>query len=151
MLPVEILIKQKAGYEDIPLPHYSSDGASGMDIRAAVDREIQIQPGEISLIPTGLFMAVPEGFEIQVRPRSGLALHHGISILNSPGTIDSDYRGEISIIIANLGEKPYKINRCDRIAQIVVQKIEKGVFIKSEKLHETRRGTGGFGHTGSAD
>ena len=151
MDPVKILFKQKSGFEDIPLPQYASNGASGMDIRAALDQEINIKPGEISLIPTGLYMAVPEGYEIQVRPRSGLALNYGISILNSPGTIDSDYRGEIGIIIANQGNVPFKICRSDRIAQLVVQKVEKCVFIQTDKLPETPRGAGGFGHTGFAD
>jgi len=150
MLPVKIMIKQKEGNEDIPLPQYSSEGAVGMDIRAAIENEVRIHPGEITLIPTGLFMAVPNGYELQVRPRSGMALHHGITILNSPGTIDPDYRGEIGIIIANLGKNPYKISRGDRIAQIVVKKVERGVLVKTDQLPETKRGAGGFGHTGSA-
>ena len=121
-----------------------------MDICAAVDQDVLIEPGEISLIPTGLYMAVPDGFELQVRPRSGLALNHGISILNSPGTIDSDYRGEIGIILANLGKKTFNIRRGDRIAQIVLQKTEKCIFIQTSDLPESQRGEGGFGHSGRA-
>ena len=150
MQPVKILIKQKQGYEDIPLPRYASDGASGMDIRAAVDQDINIEPGDITLIPTGLFMSIPEGFEAQIRPRSGLALHHGISILNAPGTIDSDYRGEVGIIIANIGKKPFKVSRNDRIAQMVIQKVEKGILVETTELPESSRGSGGFGHSGLA-
>jgi dUTP pyrophosphatase len=150
MNPVKILVKIKEGFEDIPLPEYASEWSSGMDIRAAVDKEVNLDPGDISLVPTGLFMAVPDGYELQIRPRSGLALHHGISILNSPGTIDSDYRGEIGIIVANFGKKPFKIQRSDRIAQIVIQKVEKGQFVQSHELPETERGSGGFGHTGFA-
>jgi len=150
MDPVKILVKRKEGCEDISLPDYASEHASGMDIRAAVDQAINLEPGAISLIPTGLYMAVPRGHEIQVRPRSGLALHHGISILNSPGTIDSDYRGEIGIILANFGKKTFIINRNDRIAQLVIQKVEKCLFVQSDELPETMRGSGGFGHTGCA-
>jgi dUTP pyrophosphatase len=148
MQTLKILIKKKKGFEDIPLPEYKSEGSSGMDIRAAVDEKIVLKSGEISLIPTGLFMAIPDGYEIQVRPRSGLALNHGISLVNTPGTIDSDYRGEISIIMINHSKKSFEINRGDRIAQLIVQKIEKCDFILSDNLPVTTRGSGGFGHTG---
>ena len=145
---VRILIKKKPDTGDLPLPSYFSDGSSGMDIRAAVKDKVDVNKGEIILVPTGLFMPIPEGYEIQIRPRSGLALQHGMFVLNSPGTIDSDYRGEVSIIMANFGEKKFTIKRGDRIAQLVVQKVEKCVFIESDKLPETIRGDGGFGHSG---
>ena len=114
MHPLKILIKKKAGFEDIPLPEYSSEGASGMDLRAAIDKPMEILPGETLLIPTGLFMAIPLGFEGQIRPRSGLALKYNIFILNTPGTIDSDFRGEVSIILTNFGKNPFHIMRGDR-------------------------------------
>lgn len=135
-------------FNDIPLPSYSTTGSSGVDIRAAVKEDVIIPNGELRLIPTNLSVEIPEGFEIQVRPRSGLAANHGISILNSPGTIDSDYRGEIKIIVMNLGREEFKISRGDRIAQMVVSKVYKAEFLLSEDLEESIRGNGGFGHTG---
>jgi dUTP pyrophosphatase len=136
-------------FNDIPLPSYSTTGSSGLDIRAAVD-EVIIPAGELRLIPTNLSVEIPEGFEIQVRPRSGLAAKHGIAVLNSPGTIDSDYRGEIKIILMNLSREDFKILRGDRIAQLVVSKVYKAEFVVSEELVESLRGTGGFGHTGKS-
>jgi dUTP diphosphatase len=135
-------------FNDLPLPSYSTTGSSGVDIRAAVNEDVIIPNGELRLIPTNLSVEIPEGFEIQVRPRSGLAANHGISILNSPGTIDSDYRGEIKIIVMNLGREEFKISRGDRIAQMVVSKVYKAEFLLSEDLEESARGNGGFGHTG---
>jgi dUTP pyrophosphatase len=134
-------------YSDIPLPLYSTSGSAGLDIRAAVE-EIIIPAGELKLIPTNLSVEIPEGFEIQVRPRSGLAAKHGIAVLNSPGTIDSDYRGEIKIILMNLSREDFKISRGDRIAQLFVSKVYKAEFVVSEELVESQRGSGGFGHTG---
>ena len=135
-------------FNDILLPSYSTKGSSGVDIRAAVKEDVIIPNGELRLIPTNLSVEIPEGFEIQVRPRSGLAANYGISILNSPGTIDSDYRGEIKIIVMNLGREEFKISRGDRIAQMVISKVYKAEFLLSDDLEESIRGNGGFGHTG---
>ncbi len=133
---------------DNPLPQYATRGSSGMDIRASLSLPMILQPLERALVPTGLFVEIPEGYEIQVRPRSGLAIKHGITCLNTPGTIDSDYRGEIKIILINLSSEKQVINSGDRIAQMVIHKVEKGAFEKVEVLSETERATGGFGHTG---
>ncbi len=135
-------------FNDIPLPEYSTNGSSGMDIRAALEDEKIIEPGKIELIPTNLQVEIPEGFEIQVRPRSGLAANDGIGILNSPGTIDSDYRGEIKIILINLGNQPFTIKRGDRIAQLVLNKYYKAEVQLVDELSDTQRNEGGFGHTG---
>ena len=134
---------------DLPLPAYESEGSSGMDIRACVREATLIRPGEIKLIPTGLAVAVPPGYEAQIRPRSGLALHHGIGMVNSPGTIDSDYRGEIGIIMINWGTETYTIRRGDRIAQMVLSKVYRADLAEVENLDATSRGQGGFGHTGT--
>lgn len=136
------------GFEDVTLPEYKTTGSAGLDIRAAVNEPLIIQKGTVGLVPTNLSVEIPEGYEIQVRPRSGLALSDGIGILNSPGTIDSDYRGEIKIILINLGEKDFIINRNDRIAQLVLNKVEKIEWTVSEELDLTDRGSGGFGSTG---
>ncbi len=133
---------------DIPLPSYATDGSAGMDICAAIKRDIEIQPGETLLIPSGFVIELPQGYEAQIRPRSGLALKHNIGILNSPGTIDSDYRGEIKIIITNFGKNPYIIQRGDRVAQMVVTKYEHIVWKESSSLEDSARADGGFGHTG---
>jgi dUTP pyrophosphatase len=135
-------------FNDIPLPSYSTQGSSGLDIRAAVADDFIIPAGEIKLIPTNLSVEIPEGYEIQVRPRSGLAINNGIGILNSPGTIDSDYRGEVKIILMNFSKEDFKISRGDRIAQLIVSKVYKAKLIASEELEESLRGNGGFGHTG---
>jgi dUTP pyrophosphatase len=134
---------------DIPLPEYATQGSSGLDIRAAVENEFIISAGKVGLVPTNIRVEIPEGFEIQVRPRSGLAAKYGIGILNSPGTIDSDYRGEIKVILFNFGNEDFIIKRGDRIAQIVVQKIYRANFVEAEGLNESKRNEGGFGHTGS--
>ena len=147
----KILIKVRRinpGFEDIALPSYSTEGSAGMDIRAAVENEIIIHPSEIVLVPTNLSVEIQEGFEIQVRPRSGLAVKHGIGILNSPGTIDSDYRGEVKIIMMNFGKEDFKISRGDRIAQLVVSKVYHAILEESDGLNSSKRGEGGFGHTG---
>ena len=146
---VEIKIKRKAGCEDLPWPDYMSEGASGLDLYAAVEEELTLSPGEFRLIPTGVFIAVPRGYEAQVRPRSGLALKNGIGVLNSPGTVDSDYRGEVGVILINLGQQPFVVKRGTRIAQLVVQGVARARLIPVEALEETDRGEGGFGHTGS--
>ncbi len=135
-------------FVDIALPSYTTSGASGMDIRAAVDSEFVVKNGEVVLVPTNISVEIPEGFEIQVRPRSGLAAKYGIGILNSPGTIDADYRGEVKIIMINFGKEEFKISRGDRIAQLVVSKVYHADLIESNELAESERGEGGFGHTG---
>lgn len=149
VIPIKIK-RLSEEFNDIPLPSYSTPGSAGLDVRAAVADELIIPAGEINLVPTNLSVEIPEGYEIQVRPRSGLAAKHGISIPNAPGTIDSDYRGEIKVILINLGKEDFKILRGDRIAQLVVSKVYKAEFIISEELVESRRGSGGFGHTGKS-
>lgn len=137
-------------YNDIPLPHYATVGSAGMDIRAAIDNETIIKSGEVKLVPTNLIVEIPVGYEIQVRPRSGLALKHGIGLLNSPGTIDSDYRGEVGIIMSNFSKVDFAIKRGDRIAQLVLSKFYQAELEESSELAESIRGEGGFGHTGKS-
>jgi len=145
---VTVQILREPNCDDIPLPAYETEHAAGMDLRASVTVPQTLQPGERALIPTGLRIALPEGYEAQIRPRSGLALKHGISLLNTPGTIDADYRGEIRIIMANLGQEPFVIQRGDRIAQMVVAPVTRVEWSIADTLDETVRGEGGFGHTG---
>ncbi|MEK6743757.1 MAG: dUTP diphosphatase [Nitrospirota bacterium] len=132
----------------IPVPHYQTEHSAGVDLYAAVDGDLVIGPGQWKLVPTGIAVAIPEGYEGQVRPRSGLSLKHGIGMLNGPGTIDADYRGEIGIILFNFSDRPFPVRRGDRIAQLVFAKLTKAEFRTVESLSETRRGSGGFGHTG---
>lgn len=148
MSKVKVDIRRLPGNEDIPQPVYMSKHAAGVDISAAVTKKLTIKPGKIELVPTGLQIALPNNYEAQIRPRSGLALKHGIGILNSPGTIDADYRGEIGIILINLGKKPFVINRGDRIAQMVISRITRAEFKLTSALSKTKRNDGGFGHTG---
>lgn len=131
-----------------PLPHYATSGSAGMDIRANLEAPITLQPLERTLVPTGLFIELPEGFEAQIRPRSGLAIKQGITCLNTPGTIDADYRGEIKVILINLSKEEQLIQHGDRIAQMVIQKVEQVSWHEVEALSETERNAGGFGHTG---
>lgn len=133
---------------DIPLPSYATDGSAGMDIRAAVEGELIVPPATTVLVPTGFAIAVPAGYEAQVRPRSGLAIKHQVGIMNSPGTIDSDYRGEVRIILTNFGPEPFIIRRGDRIAQMVIAPYVRAEWDEREELENTTRGAGGFGHTG---
>ena len=133
---------------DIPLPQYMTDGSSGLDLYAANDEPMVIDKGRTVLVPTGIAISIPKGYEAQVRPRSGLAIKHGITLLNTPGTIDADYRGEIKVIVINLGDKEYILQRGERIAQMVFTKVEKVELVEVEDLEKTTRGTGGFGHTG---
>jgi len=133
---------------DIPLPQYMTPQSAGMDIYAAIKEDIVLEKGEIALIPTGFAMAIPEGFEAQIRPRSGLAVKHGIGLINSPGTIDSDYRGEVMIAAINLGSKSYTLKRGDRIAQMIIKRVHHARIEVVEQLDKTVRNTGGFGHTG---
>jgi len=134
---------------DIPLPRYMTASASGMDLCAAVTDPQILEPGDITLIPTGLAIALPDDCEAQIRPRSGLAVKHGIGIINAPGTIDADYRGEIRIALINMGKRPFTIHRGDRIAQMVIQKVHRLQLHLVDDLSETLRGDGGFGHTGT--
>jgi dUTP pyrophosphatase len=136
---------------DLPLPAYQSAGAAGMDLLAAVPKRtpLQLMPGARALVPTGLVLQLPPGLEAQVRPRSGLALRHGITVLNSPGTIDSDYRGEVQVLLANLGSEPFAIARGERIAQLVVARVEQARLVEVAELAPTKRGAGGFGSTGT--
>jgi len=136
--------------EGLPLPAYQSDGAAGMDLLAAVDTPLSLKPRARALVPTGLIIELPPGLEAQVRPRSGLALRHGITVLNSPGTIDADYRGEVQVLLINLGDKPFAIARGERIAQLVVARVERIALAQASAASATRRGTGGFGSTGTA-
>lgn len=131
-----------------PLPAYATPKSAGMDLRANIDESIVLHPMERRLVPTGLFMALPAGFEAQIRPRSGLALKHGITVLNTPGTIDADYRGEIMVLLINFSQTDFVINDGERIAQMVIAKHENAEFIEVETLDETERGAGGYGHTG---
>jgi dUTP pyrophosphatase len=134
--------------EDIPLPRYATEHAAGMDICAALDQDLTIPPGETVLIPTGFAIALPTGYEAQIRPRSGLAIKHQIGIMNSPGTIDADYRGEVKIILTNFGRGEFTVRRGDRIAQMVVAPFTRIAWDEQDSLAETSRGAGGFGHTG---
>jgi dUTP pyrophosphatase len=142
-------VSRTAGAEDLPLPSYATAGSAGLDLRAAVPSRLVVAPGERALVPTGLRIAVPAGYEGQVRPRSGLALRHGIVLPNSPGTIDSDYRGEVQVILWNTGAEPFAIARGDRIAQLVVAPVAR-VELEEAALDETPRGAGGFGSTGGS-
>ncbi|MBI5605641.1 MAG: dUTP diphosphatase [Deltaproteobacteria bacterium] len=134
--------------QDLPWPKYMSPGASGLDLPAAIDGDLTLAPFEIRLIPTGLALAIPPGFEGQIRPRSGLALKHGITLINSPGTIDSDYRGEIGLAMINLGSKPFTLRRGDRLAQLVINKVYQTAIELVDDLEDTDRADGGFGHSG---
>jgi dUTP pyrophosphatase len=145
MFPVEIKVINQSPNQ---LPGYETTGSSGMDIRANLDTPKTLQSLERALIPTGLFIELPDGYEAQIRPRSGLAIKQGITCLNSPGTIDADYRGEIKIILINLSQQEQVIHPGDRIAQMVIQKVEKGIWKEADELEVTVRNTGGFGHTG---
>jgi dUTP pyrophosphatase len=145
---VKIPVVKADHAKDIPLPCYMTDGSSGMDIYAAVEEDVLMLAGKRALIPTGIYVAVPYGYELQVRPRSGLAIKHGIGILNAPGTIDSDYRGEIKIIMINMGQERFTVKRGDRVAQLVLCPVARANFEKRDELPPTERSDGGFGHTG---
>lgn len=147
MEKVKAYVQRIVGNEDIPLPKYMTEQAAGMDIFAAVKADETILPGERRKIPTGIAIALPEGYEAQIRPRSGLAIHQGITLLNSPGTIDADYRGEIALIVINHGKEPFSVQRGMRLAQMVISKVCRAQWVESPNLNETARGNGGFGHT----
>ena len=144
--PVPVMVKRLPGNDDLPLPAYATAGAAGMDVVSAED--VDLAPGARHAVATGLSMAIPEGFEIQVRPRSGLALKHGITVPNTPGTIDSDYRGELKVIMINLGAETFSIRRGDRVAQLVLAPVTRASWLEVDTLDETARGSGGFGSTG---
>jgi dUTP pyrophosphatase len=145
---IKVLLKRKKGCEDLPVPKYATGGSSGLDLTADVDGETVIMPGEIRLISSGIYVSIPEGYEAEIRPRSGLALKHGVSLVNTPGTIDSDYRGLLSLIMINHGKEPFKIKRGDRVAQMVIKEVMKADLKIVDELDETVRSSGGFGHTG---
>jgi dUTP pyrophosphatase len=145
---VKVGIKKLPHGQDLPLPHYATAGSAGLDLLAAVDAEMTLAPGARAALPTGLSIELPPGVEAQVRPRSGLALNHGITCLNTPGTIDSDYRGEVKVILINLGDAPFKIARGAKIAQMVIARHEQAELVEVEALSDTARGAGGFGSTG---
>jgi dUTP pyrophosphatase len=144
---VRVSVLRLPGAEDIPLPSYMTKQAAGMDLCAAVETEVTILPGERKLIPTGLVVALPDGFEAEIRPRSGLALKHGVTLVNSPGTVDADYRGEIKLIVINHGRGAFIVKRGDRVAQMVVHRVCRVNWIPGEEMLETDRGGEGFGHT----
>jgi dUTP pyrophosphatase len=146
--PVRVLVKRLEGHHDMALPSYETAGSSGMDLRAAVRDMVVLKPGEIRLVPTGLAVCVPQGYEGQIRPRSGLALKKGIGMVNSPGTIDSDYRGEIGLVMINWGEEPFVIRRGDRIAQMIITEVCRAELVEVDEMDGTKRGNGGFGHSG---
>jgi dUTP pyrophosphatase len=147
---VRVAIARLPGAGDLPLPRRATPGAAGYDLCAAVDAALVLRPGERALVPTGFAIALPEGYEAQVRPRSGLALRHGVVLPNAPGTIDSDYRGEVKVILQNLGDAPFTIRRGDRIAQLVVAPVARAEWDERAELEATPRGAGGFGHTGGS-
>lgn len=143
MIQVKVINKGKQ-----PLPKYATPQSAGMDLRANIEEAFTLKPLERKLVPTGLFISLPEGYEAQVRPRSGLALKHGITVLNTPGTVDADYRGEVGVVLVNLSNEPFTVEPGERIAQMVIAKHEQADFVVVEVLDETERGAGGYGHTG---
>lgn len=142
---ITVKVVNKSGNE---LPRYSTPDSAGMDLRASLSEPVTLAPMQRALIPTGIYIALPQGYECQIRPRSGLALKHGVTVLNSPGTIDADYRGEIGVILVNLSDKPFVVNNGERICQMVVARYDRVAWQQVETLDETERGAGGFGHTG---
>ncbi|MBM3420285.1 MAG: dUTP diphosphatase [Bacteroidetes bacterium] len=144
---LKVKIVNRSAY---PLPEYSTGLSAGMDIRANISDALTISPGERALVPTGLFIELPEGFEAQIRPRSGLACNHGITMLNSPGTVDADYRGEVEVLLINLSGEDFIINNGDRIGQMIISRHETVEWVATDKISPSKRGTGGFGHTGKA-
>jgi dUTP pyrophosphatase len=147
-MTIAVQITRLPHSRDLPLPSYQTEHAAGMDLVAALDRPTTLEPGDIQLIPCGFAMALPEGYEAQVRPRSGLAVKHGISMPNTPGTIDADYRGEVKVPLINLGRQPFTIERGMRIAQMIVAPVSRAAWVEVDELGATERGEGGFGHTG---
>ncbi|HET9212762.1 MAG TPA: dUTP diphosphatase [Thermoanaerobaculia bacterium] len=146
---MKVRIRRLPAARDLPLPAHASPGSAGFDLRAAVDGEVVLRPGERLLVPTGIVLEIPPGWEGQVRPRSGLALRHGIGLVNAPGTIDSDYRGEVGVILINLGDAPCSLKRGDRVAQLVISRVEPVEWEEADTLDSSGRGDGGFGSTGT--
>jgi len=144
---IEVSIRRIPGTEDLPLPRYMTGQSAGLDLLAAVGEEVRILPGARALIPTGIAVALPEGYEAEIRPRSGLAVRYGVTLVNAPGTIDADYRGEVGIILINHGQEPFVVRRGDRVAQMVVHRVCRVVWAVCETLSPTKRDKGGFGHT----
>lgn len=147
-MEVKIAVTRTPNGEGLSLPAYATSGAAGMDLHAAIDGNMTLQPGERASIPTGLRIALPPGYEAQVRPRSGLARNHGISMVNSPGTVDCDFRGEVCVLLINHGQEPFTLHRGDRIAQMIVAPVVRATWVEVAELPESERGEGGFGHTG---
>ncbi len=145
---IEVQVKRLPHSKGLDLPKYITEGASGLDLFAAIDDVLDISPGDIVMVPTGLCVSIPAGFELQIRPRSGLAIKHGITVVNAPGTIDSDYRGEIKVGLINLSKSPFRIERGMRIAQAVLSRVYRLFWEEKDVLSNTKRGSGGFGHTG---
>jgi dUTP pyrophosphatase len=145
---IKLLLKKKEGCEDLPVPRYATSGSSGVDLYADVTEDVVLLPGDIKLISAGIYISIPEGYEAEVRPRSGLALKHGVSLVNTPGTIDSDYRGLVNLIMINHGKEPLTIHRADRIAQMIIKEVVRADIELAESLDDTVRSHGGFGHTG---
>lgn len=148
MSGIDVRVLRLPHGEGLPLPAYQSEGAAGFDLLAAIDAPVELAPGARALVPTGLAIALPPGYEAQVRPRSGLAARHGVTVLNSPGTVDADYRGEVKAILVNLGTEPFLVTRGERIAQMVVAPVTRATLVEVESLDDTQRGAGGFGSTG---
>ncbi len=148
MTLIDVAVKKLPHAKNLPLPRYMTPGSSGLDLIAAIQNEIILEPAHYKIIPSGIALAIPSGYEGQVRPRSGLAAKHGLTILNSPGTVDSDYRGEIKVILINLGTQTYAVKRGERIAQLIISQVSKVNLIEMDKLPDTMRGEEGFGHTG---
>ena len=146
--PIHVQIKRTAGSGDLPLPARMTEHAAGFDLAAGVQESVILQPGEIRLIPCGFSMAVPHGYEAQIRPRSGLASRHGVTLVNTPGTVDSDYRGEVHVPLINLGRQPFAVDRGMRIAQMLILPVPMVTMVEVDELDATERGAGGFGHTG---
>ncbi len=149
MKPVRVLVQRLPHGRGLDLPAYQTDQAAGLDLPAALNQPLTISPGEIALVPTGLKLAIPPGYEGQVRPRSGLAVRKGLTLVNAPGTIDADYRGEVKVALINLGREPVTIARGERIAQLVVAPVARAQLVESDRLPPSSRGEGGFGHTGT--
>ena len=149
MSTIPVAVKRLPHNPDLPLPSYETALAAGMDLSAAVENDITLNPGDRDLIPTGLAIALPEGYEAQIRPRSGLAARNGVTVLNTPGTVDADYRGEVKVILANLGTEPFTVTRGMRIAQMIIAPVVQASLTETAELPETARGAGGFGSTGT--
>jgi len=145
---IRLLLKRRSGTKDVPLPKYMSEHAAGMDLCAAVDEPVIIKPGERAIVPAGIYIALPPGYEAQVRPRSGLAIKKGVTVANAPGTIDADYRGEVGVILVNLGAEPFEVTRGMRVAQMVVAPVTRAEIAVTDELPDSERGEGGFGSTG---